>query len=112
MSYDFCLFGSLYLAYAAAVLQLVLAFTPRFSVLTLGNALLLATAYAPLATNRLDLGSRVGFGLWLGNLVFVFVLFARWAAAGDSARAGLPVLGSLLGLAAFGLHVFVFASVP
>jgi hypothetical protein len=111
MSYDFCLFGSLYLAYAAAVLQFVLAFTPRFSVLTLGNALLLATVYAPLATDRLDLGSQVGFGLWFGNLVFVFVLFARWS-AGDSARAGLPVLGSLVGLAAFGLHVFVFASIP
>ena len=73
---------------------------------------MLATVYAPLAIERLDLGSRVGFGLWLGNLVFSLVLFARWAVSGAAARVALPVMGSLFGLTAFGLHVFMFASPP
>jgi hypothetical protein len=112
MGYDFCLGWSLLLAGAAATVQFLLSFTPRFSVLTLANALLLAGVFVPVATNRLDLGTQAGGWLLLGNCLCFFLLMGRWAASPPSAKAGRPALASLFGLLAFGLHLFVFAACP
>jgi hypothetical protein len=112
VNYDACLGLSLLLGGAAAGVQFVLAFTPRFSVLTLGNAVLLAGVFAPLTTNRLDLGTQVGGWLLLGNCLCFFLLMGRWATSCPSAKAGRPALASLSGLLAFGLHLFVFAACP
>ena len=112
MSYDGCVGLSLLLGGAAAGVQFILAFTPRFSVLTLGNAVLLAGVFIPQATNRLDLGTQVGAWLLLGNCLCFFLLMGRWAAASPSAKAGRPALASLFGLLAFGLHLSVFAAMP
>jgi hypothetical protein len=111
-SYECLLFSSLYLACAAAVCQLVLAFIPRFSVIALGNGLLLTTVFVPLATNQLSLGTQIGTWLWFGNVCFYLLLLARWTVSPEAARAYLPMLGSLFGMLTFGLHVFLFAACP
>ncbi len=54
MDYLFCLFAPLAVVYAAAVALLVLAFVPKFSVATFGNALLLTTVCVPLYIDRLS----------------------------------------------------------
>jgi hypothetical protein len=86
------LFGSLALGFGAGILQFL--------------------AFAPLAKDKGGEGTQVGIWLWLGNLLFVLVLLARWAQDGFSKRTGPPVLGSLVGLLAFSLHVFVFSAPP
>src|SRR5436190_1889290 len=108
MPYSFCLFSPLSLCVLAAMAQLVAAFAPRFSLLALGNALLLLTVFTPLATNRLDLGTRVGCYLLLGNLLFCFLLMLRWGRNPTLPHAGTPAIISLIGLIAFGLHVLMF----
>jgi hypothetical protein len=112
VTYDFCLFTTLLLAYLAAALQVTLAFTPRFSPVALANAMLLMTVLFPLLSNQLSLGTQVGCWLWVGNGLISFILLAQWAGRGMTWRDSLPVLGSLFGLVAFGLHVFVFANTP
>jgi len=106
------LFGSLALGFAAAILQFILALTPRISLVALGNAVLLFLVFAPLATDKGGEGTQLGIWLWLGNLLFFLILLARWTQDGFSKKTGPPVLGSLVGLLAFGFHVFVFSSPP
>ena len=107
-----CLSCTLALAYVAAAAQAVLAFVPRFSALTLVNALLLATAFVPLATNKRTLGTRIGGWLWVGNLVCFALLFARSATYNFDRKTALPASVSLCGLLAFGCHVVIFMAVP
>jgi hypothetical protein len=112
ITYDGCLFSSLAYTCAAALVLFLAAFRPRFSLITLGNALLLSTVFVPYATNRLTIGTRVGWALWSANFFFFLVLLVRWTVPPNSQQPGLPVLVSLLGLVLYGLHVFVFSAVP
>jgi hypothetical protein len=107
MDYGSCLFFT-----AAAGLLFVLAFTPKFSAVTLANALLLATAFVPLATDRLDVGTGAGWLLWQGNAALCVALLVPWAVPGYPGGGGRRVLVSLLGLTAFGVHDFLFMATP
>jgi hypothetical protein len=111
MYYDTLLFGTLFLAVVAAVFQMVIAFVPRFSLLAFCNALLLFTVFVPLATNRLTVGTQIGYALWFVNFVFLMALFVRWTDL-KQPKGGLPVIGSIVGLLAFGSHVFIFSACP
>ena len=110
--YSLLVFVSLVVVASAALAQFVLAFVPRFSVVTLGNAVLLALVWVPLATNSLVLGTRVGWCLFGGSVVCFLVLLVRWAEERGIGKTGPHVLTSLLGLLAFGFHVFLFSATP
>jgi len=110
-TYDGCLYSSLAIPLLSAVWLVFLAFKPRFSLMVLGNAILLLTVFAPLATNRLSLGTRIGVAFWLADLLLFLVMLAR-SAMQNSRRDALAVLASLLGLVGYGLHVLVFSAVP
>jgi hypothetical protein len=116
MDYYSWLYGSLYVAFGAALVQVVLAFRPRFSGPTLVNAALLTTVFIPLATDRLDVGTRAGAWLWLANLISSWVLVVRlllrWANDDFTGRATPPAVVSVVDLLAYGFHVLVFSDPP
>lgn len=111
LDYGTLFFGTLAWSVITALAQLGLAFYPRFSWLALGNALMLLTVFVPLAINRLNDGTRVGWWLWLINGLFSTALAVRWSAK-PRLKECLPVLGSVIGLLAFGSHVFIFSACP
>ena len=112
--------GLLYVTYVMAVavafLQLLFAFVPRFSVAVLGNALLLLTIAAPLALDGTVYGRRTVlepllYAVWFGNVVFLLVLLTRWVVSDAKRSMAWPVLGSFLGLLAFGLHGLIITRI-
>jgi hypothetical protein len=111
LTYDGCLYLCLAVTCVVAVTLFTMSFKPTFSLASLCNALLLGTAWVPLATNTLDTARQVGLALWLANLVCFLWLLAG-ASVRTAGRVVWRVLVSLLGLASFALHVFVVSAVP
>jgi hypothetical protein len=126
MSYDVFLYSTLYLAYVAATCQFLASFIPKFSPVSLVNALLLSTAYLPLAIawcgsflqfgawlsiDSYSLGCRAGIGLCLANYTCSLALGGEWVRT-ERKEGGVPAIFSTLGLVAFCIHVFIFAACP